>query len=243
MARYLTTTKNVKTASRRNARKRLEGTLGTINYKQERKSHYTLDVFKCGSNKYGYDTMIFSQGAATDCPSRKAGLCGIVNQSHECYRVALEVFLTHLKAYGRRQQKYWEETTLRQLEGDIRAAKAHFERITGVKITYFRINEGSDFNNACDLEKWDAIAMEFSSIKFAAYTANPYILQGFRPIAHNLTVRASNFDAELEFKSMLEKDIPQGEFICCGDCTICKACFYPDTKRIYNALRHRRNKK
>ena len=61
--------------------------------------YYTI-----GNKKIGNDTLIFNMGSATDCPSKKLGLC---RHCDKCYALKAERQYPQVRPFRDRQADYW----------------------------------------------------------------------------------------------------------------------------------------
>ena len=66
-----------------------------------------LDIKK-GNKKIGTNTLIFNMCSATDCPSKKRGLCQLPDTKY-CYAFGAEIRYKAVLAYRRRQEKAWDK--------------------------------------------------------------------------------------------------------------------------------------
>jgi hypothetical protein len=109
---------------------------------------------KWGNHKLGDDTAIFNMCAAADCPSKKLGLCKVIEKGITCYADKAERIYKSVKAYRRCQQDYWSTTPARTIAQDI------VKRIKARRKTtrYFRFNESGDFNDQRDVTKLSEVS-------------------------------------------------------------------------------------
>ena len=68
-----------------------------------------------GNLKIGKDTIIFNMGSATECPSRKNGMCKLGNK---CYAIKAEISYPDCKPYRDRQKSYWLNSDIGQIISD-----------------------------------------------------------------------------------------------------------------------------
>lgn len=149
-----------------------------------------------GNSKLGLDTIIFNMGTATDCPSKKLGLCKIDN----CYALNPEAFRPPCKPYRERQAEYWLHTDADKIISDFDAILRNRRVRVNGKLTpiyktikYFRYNEAGDFYSQDCVSKLDKIALylkETFGIKTYGYTARSDL--DFKEVKH-FAVKGSGY--------------------------------------------------
>ncbi len=72
-----------------------------------------------GNKKIGNDTLIFNMNSATDCPSKRLGLCDI--EGGKCYAMKAEKQYPAVLPYRRKQQRYWEEYAADEIANELAA--------------------------------------------------------------------------------------------------------------------------
>lgn len=112
-----------------------------------------------GNRKLGSDTMIFNITSATDCPSRKKGMCLV---GAKCYALKAEKQYPHVLLYRERQSEYWKKTPASGIIKDLRNMTERHKRLFQ-KIRYSRFNESGDFRNQGDIKKLDYISCYLES--------------------------------------------------------------------------------
>ncbi len=205
--------------------------------------HGKLEV-TIGNLKLGNNTLIFNMGSATDCSSRKLGLCKLGNK---CYALKAEKVYPQCKPYRDRQADYWITHTpdeiIKDLHGLLTTKKTRVDgKLTPYRdvIKYFRFNEAGDFYNQADVRKLDKVAQYlkiFFNIDTYGYTARKDL--NYRDIEH-FSLKGSGWlgpnGMTVARKIPNTKDKPilakkatvdnLGVFnICpmdCRDCTLCK---------------------
>lgn len=108
-----------------------------------------------GNHKLTDDIAIFNMGTATDCPSKKLGLCKTIKQGVSCYAKKAEVL------YGKNVINH----RLAQ-EAEWRLSKANdilfkiSKRIQARRkpTNYLRYNESGDFHDQSDIDKLSIVA-------------------------------------------------------------------------------------
>lgn len=167
-----------------------------------------------GNMKIGKDTLIFNIQSATDCISRKLGLCKVPDK---CYAMKSERMYKQVLPYRRRQEKEWDEKGFRQLATEL---KGTIERKRVNKIKYVRFNEAGDFRDQEDVKKLYAIAQLLPDVIFYGYTARKDLDWLNRP--KNVIVNGSGFMVDNSF-TVIKKNEIDG-IICPGNCRNCHLC-------------------
>lgn len=177
-------------------------------------------LFKNGNKKIGNDTLIFNITSATECPSRKRGLCQLDNPN-KCYALKAERMYPNVKPARDKQREYWDITTWDKIVEDI-LNKIFTVKLYGKrKIKYFRFNESGDFRDQYDVDKAFWIAKRIPNVTFYCYTARSDLTFTYRP--KNFIVNGSGFMVDNCFTV---RDIPKGykHSKCKNDCRECKLC-------------------
>lgn len=188
--------------------------------------------YSIGNLKIGKDTLIFNMGSATNCPSKRAGLCNI-----DCYAMKSERQYKAVLPYRTMQEKYWLTNDAFTISEDIQKA---FNRKLKVKLKYVRVNEAGDFHSMDCVNKLIQIAEMLPEIQFYTYTHRSDLISDNMYVPSNLVINTSNFSRkgfnqfkaipEIKVKSM--KEIQQkwdeikefADLACIGDCSICGYC-------------------
>lgn len=173
-----------------------------------------------GNKKLPSTTAIFNICAAHDCPSRKLGLCQVINAGHRCYALRDEQFYGHPLGYRRRQEKLWNKITATNFVMEFLRLR---DRRRG-PTTALRLNESGDFRSQEDLWKAERIAwsLKDEGITTYCYTARSDL--DFS-VVRNLVVNGSGFKVKGEFRFIKAKaDKPKGYGICPGVCKSCTRC-------------------
>lgn len=110
-----------------------------------------------GNLKVGPDTIIMNITSATDCPSRRRGLCQV--PSGACYALRderrykkkdLEGRTTGPLRYRRMQTKVWDALSAEEIAEQI---KDVVKRRRKIPIKFLRMQEAGDFRDARDVDK------------------------------------------------------------------------------------------
>ena len=175
---------------------------------------------KNGNAKIGKDTLILNITSATDCPTKKLGLCKI---SKYCYALQPEVRWTD-KVTGvlksrRMQTKIFDELSSMDIAYQILKKAIRKRRI---KIKYVRISECGDFRNQKDVNKISKIAelIKESGIRVYGYTARRDL--SYSSISDNLILNGSYFMMHNRFVPV--RQYSEGSIRCKGNCRICNLC-------------------
>ena len=174
-----------------------------------------------GNRKLPVTTAIFNICSATDCPSRKLGLCQVVNAGHRCYALRDEQFYTGPLGYRRRQEKLWDSLTAEEFATQFVAVIQ--ARRTPTKA--LRLNEAGDFRSQADVDKASEIAdrLKAHHVRVYCYTARRDL--DYSGVSANLVVNGSGFKVHGEFKfiwNVTQK--PEGYGVCRGSCRTCSRC-------------------
>jgi len=173
-----------------------------------------------GNKKLPGTTAIFNICSATDCPSRKLGLCQVVNAGHKCYALRDEQFYAGPLNYRRRQEKLWDSLTSSEFA-------TQFLQVVGrrrIDTTALRLNESGDFRTQADVNKAGSIArrLEDLGIKVYCYTARSDLDYSG---VDSLIVNGSGFKVHGEFKFVRSAaEVPTGYRVCPGSCKSCTRC-------------------
>lgn len=177
-----------------------------------------------GNRKLPVTTAVFNICSATDCPSRKLGLCQVINAGHRCYALRDEQFYTGPLGYRRRQEKLWDSLSAEEFAHQFLAVvKARRHRTKAL-----RLNEAGDFRNQADVDKASIIAGILSDyrIKVYCYTARSDL--DFSGVHSNLVINGSGFKVHGEFRFVKDRsEVPAGYRVCRGSCKTCSRCQRP----------------
>ena len=95
--------------------------------------------YTIGNKKIGKDTLIFNMGSATNCPSKKLGLC---KHCDKCYALKAEKMYPQVLPFRQKQEKYWLNTSIDLIIDDFVLALTKHKNIK-----YVRFNESGDFHS------------------------------------------------------------------------------------------------
>ena len=187
--------------------------------------HNGLEMSK-GNTKLPKEFVIFNLGSATDCPSRKLGLCKVCGK---CYALKAERQYKQVLPYRRRQEQYWKNSNASQFVNDFRQAISKMRK----KPTHIRFNESGDFHSQECVDKMEDIArmLKDDGITCYVYTAR-------RDLDFNgckvLTINGSGFrPTENDNIFTAVEELPKNELYCIGDCRKCKLCTEKKARTIY----------
>ena len=184
-------------------------------------------LLKVGNKKIGNDTIIFNMCAATDCPSRKLGLCQLKNPD-DCYALQPERQYPRVLAYRRRQSVCWYMTGF-SYELSITSSLHN--------IKFVRYNESGDFETQHDVEKLKDLAKFYSWLQFYGYTARKDL--SFKNLPTNLSICGSGWRrGNMNNYLVVDKYDPdyKGGYKCNKDCRACDLCKYPRGITIQSEL-------
>jgi hypothetical protein len=163
-----------------------------------------------GNRKIGNDTLIFNMTPATNCPSKKLGLCKL---PEKCYAMKAERCYPQVLPYRKRQEWAWKDLTIKEFYSYV----SDFIK-PGIK--YFRFSESGDFRTQEDVDKMSELAelLKKDKVRVYGYTARSDL--NYRNISNNIIVNGSGFMVSNSFTATLK---PKG-IVCGGNCRVCKKC-------------------
>jgi hypothetical protein len=188
--------------------------------------------------KLGKDTMIFNMGSATDCASRKKGMCQVCVGGGKCYALKAEIQYSGDTSSAirkrRLQGEQWKSFSIDNLAKQFKdIANAHSE------VYFLRINESGDFNNQEDIDKASMLADKLKGVVTVyMYTARKDL--DFSDLSSNLVINGSGFMIDNEFRFIPKKhikDIKPTDTVCSGDCPNCTYC-KEKKKRVIKIKEH-----
>lgn len=178
-----------------------------------------------GNLKIPRTTAIFNMSSATDCPSRKLGLCkAVVDGKHICYAIRSEnSSRPYVLPYRRRQEAYWKSVTPEEFCVEFLALS-----VTKVKpFTALRFNEAGDFHGQECLDKAEKIARILKPYGITCYCYTSRSDLDFHRL-EALKVSGSGFKKPgivNVFEIVKSKeDKPKGYGLCPMDCRKCDRC-------------------
>lgn len=173
-----------------------------------------------GNRKLPVTTAVFNICSATDCPSRKLGLCQVINAGHRCYALRDEQFYTGPLAYRRRQERIWDSLSAEEFaEQFLEVIRARRHRTKAL-----RLNESGDFRSQADVDKAADIARRLAPYKITVYCYTARRDLDFAKAAP-MVVNGSGFVVHGEFRFVRDKsEVPEGYGICRGNCRTCSRC-------------------
>jgi hypothetical protein len=176
-----------------------------------------------GNSKIGKDTFILNITSATDCPTKKLGMCKIAKV---CYALQPELRWTN-KKHGdilnarRRQTKIWDSLSAKEIAEQL-IGKA--ERKRKDKIKYLRVHESGDFRTQKDVDKMSEIAdiLKTKNIVVYGYTARKDL--DYTKKSNNLILNGSYFTIDNRFVPVRELSKSPYVLHCKMNCRICNLC-------------------
>jgi hypothetical protein len=177
-----------------------------------------------GNSKLHTDTLIFNITSATNCPSKRLGLCQIPDN---CYALRPEKRWKETLPYRERQTKDWDSKSAFELASELAyEISRHFKP----KIKYVRFSEAGDFRDQQDIEKLKQIAKLLPSVIFYGYTARSDLNYNDRP--NNLIINGSGFMLDNSFTVIPKQDKDKHPIVCSSDCENCMLCKEKEYKDI-----------
>ena len=172
-------------------------------------------MFKLGNKKIGRDTVVFNMTSATDCPSRRLGLCQLTNCSH-CYALRDEKRFPAVLPSRRKQAALW---------ADYEAFKAAFKSFLASKrtpIKYVRFSESGDFRSQQDVDQMIDLAKRYPHLVFYGYTARKDL--SLKRLPKSLVISGSNWSRGNMNKFRAVTALSGKHPVCKGDCRSCNLC-------------------
>lgn len=177
-----------------------------------------------GNIKIPSTTAIFNTSSATDCASKKLGLCAACKAGVKCYALKAEYSYHPLVLpYRRRQEAFWKGITAQDFA-------SQFLLINAFRVKPFnalRFSEAGDFANQESLDKAEKIATLLSRFGIRTYCYTSRSDLSFEK-CRNLIVSGSGFTKRgisNIFKIVKnKKDKPKGWSMCRGSCKNCNLC-------------------
>ena len=205
--------------------------MGTTYYKVN-----SLEV-KAGNRKQGTDTLIYNLGSATECPSKKLGLCQI--PSGLCYAMKEERMYHDCKPHRDRQAQYWLNTDITTIIADFDLLLKKYKKLAS-RVKYLRYNESGDFYSQACITKFDALAKHLKdnyNIITYGYSARSDL--NFKDV--NFLVKGSSHNAGNTGECITRKidktikvyhENNKKYYVCPGNCRNCKLCKIPKTVNV-----------
>jgi Rps23 Pro-64 3,4-dihydroxylase Tpa1-like proline 4-hydroxylase len=173
-----------------------------------------------GNLKIGKDTFILNITSATDCPTKKIGMCKI---PHKCYALQPELRWTHkdrnVLDYRRQQTKIFDSLSAKEISKQI-IRKAQGKRTS--KIRYLRIHESGDFRTQEDVNKISQIANLLAKVGISVYGYTARSDLDYSKVSKNLTLNGSYFKIHNTFIPV--HNYTKGAIKCKKNCRICNMC-------------------
>ena len=168
-----------------------------------------------GNSKIGNDTFILNITSATDCPTKKLGLCRIPKY---CYALQPELRWKRALPYRREQTKIFDSLPPKEIAKQITVLAKGKQK----KVKYLRIHESGDFRTQGDITKISKIAdyLKKEGIRVYGYTARTDL--NYDKISDNLVLNGSYFMVDNEFIPV--KEYSENSIKCATDCRICNLC-------------------
>lgn len=177
---------------------------------------------KYGNHKLGDDIAIFNMGTAKDCPSRKLGLCKVINKGLDCYAEKAErQYPKTVPAYREYQKLYWETHGAREILQDISRKVKGRRKPT----RFFRFNESGDFGSQDDVDKLSTIA---EGLKCFGITTYGYTARSDLDVSNaKFLAKGSGYDPKNNGTCIViskEEPVPEGYIECPGEAKSCSKC-------------------
>ena len=173
------------------------------------------NILSFGNKKLPKTTMIFNFGSATECPSKKLGLCKVVKI---CYAMKAERMYKSVLPYRNRQLHYWTNTDARTIADNFIAV------IRKKKVKALRFSEAGDFYNQANLYKFTQVCQlikaKLPELRIYGYSARHDL--DFTELKKYAVIQGSGFVISNAFTVVNEIDTSKP--FCKGDCKTCNLC-------------------
>lgn len=198
----------------------------------------TRIICSIGNLKVGKDTLIMNITSATDCPSRRRGLCQVPPGA--CYALKAEKRYDAVLPYRRRQNRVWDSLTAEEIAEDVKVlAGRRAGRRRKIPIRYLRMQEAGDFRHSSDVAKMSRIADLLSgTVGVYTYTARRDLFP--TRTSSNLVVNGSGFMVDNNFQVVNKGALgpgPKCRGIKGGGCYGCPLCKVAGKRVIQEELR------
>ena len=180
-----------------------------------------------GNSKLPKNIAIFNLTSATDCPSKKLGLC---SHPAKCYAMKSERMYKQVLPYRREQENYFDSVTSEQFINEF------LELIRRKKnpVKYLRFNESGDIKTQNDVYKLEEIAKGlYNEAQITSYCYTHRSDLDFSK-TNFLRVLSSNGKAKTKVSFYAVDEIPKtAKFVCKMDCSKCSLCATLSEGNIY----------
>jgi len=191
------------------------------------------DLMRSGNTKLPSTTGIFNFASATDCPSKRKGLCKACQQGAKCYAVKSENDMRKaVLPFRRRQEAYWKHVSAKSFVSEFVFLNAQKE----VPYTAIRFSEAGDFHSQYCVDKIEEIAMMLRrfGVRVYGYTSRSDL--DFSKVRHAI-ITGSNFKKKgianiFRIVRDVKKERLKGESVCKGDCRLCRLCLMHNMRII-----------
>lgn len=178
---------------------------------------------KNGNIKLPSSIAIFNMGSATDCPSRKLGLCAACKIGIKCYALKAEQQYPKALPYRKKQEHFWLNITAEKFSESFLSINEKKNN----KFVALRLNESGDFHSQDCVHKAEKIARTLNKrgIKVYVYTSRSDL--NFEN-CKNLIILGSGFKKKgisNIFQIVKKNEVwPKNYDTCSGSCKSCSLC-------------------
>jgi hypothetical protein len=197
-------------------------------------------VVTFGNLKLPKTTMIMNITSATDCVSRKLGMCQLDKcgiGSSKCYALKAEKFRPGTLRHRRKQQEWWDQSPWKLVES-FKQFRSKMRRT----ITAVRVGESGDLRSELDLWNVHDLAVTNPDLIWYLYTARWDLLKSvdLPPQPDNLVINGSGWMADNALIAVpkgaarpVAKEGVKKIAWCAGDCRKCNLCLKKGGVTIY----------
>jgi hypothetical protein len=181
---------------------------------------------KNGNIKVHNTTAIFNMSSATDCPSRKLGICKAEAQGAKCYAKKSERdYRPDVKPYREKQKDFWLSVSAKDFAFQFIIINSLRKKRT--RFNALRFNEAGDFHDQKCVNKAEKIARILKKYGIICYCYTSRDDLDYHNVKA-LKISGSNFkkDGIVNIFKIIDKkeDKPKGYGLCVGNCRKCNRC-------------------
>jgi hypothetical protein len=200
---------------------------------QNKHNSSLCDLMRSGNTKVPRSTGIFNMSSATDCPSKRLGLCKACKQGAKCYALKAEYeYRPDVLPFRRKQEHYWKHITAKQFVSDF----VLLNSLKEVPFQNIRFSEAGDFHSQFCVDKLEQIALRLRRFGVRVYCYTSRSDLDFSKVRHAI-ITGSNFmkkgiSNQFRIVNDVKKERMKGEGVCKGDCRVCKLCLMRNMKIV-----------
>lgn len=191
-------------------------------------NHMSVDnlkslLVKCGNRKIPSSTAIFNMGSASECESKRLGLCNAVRCGVKCYALKAEQCYPGVLPFRVRQAEYWKGIRAIDFIQEFKGINNRKRK----KLKALRFNESGDFGNQDELDKAEAIARGLLKEGVIVYCYSSRSDLDYSGVRSLVVMGSGWYHADISGEAIIigKKDlVPEGFVECAGSCKVCDLC-------------------